>query len=192
MPRITDTSILHLAFRERVRGLANDCDNAAIPLSVYETGRTPQRQVELYARGRGDGETGKTATRAKAWESLHQYLLAADFVFFVDGRWTWTEPRPGMWAKFTELARGRGLRPLSFERPHVELPVSLAALKAGQYPGDGGATWEDWIETQIENWGREPRTFDGIIHPGAPPLPTLNERPPLEFPEGLPPSPFGA
>ncbi len=189
MPRITDTSILHLRVREPVRELAADLDRAGIPLSVYETGRTPQRQVELYARGRGP-EGGKRATNAKAWESLHQYLLAVDFVFFVDGRWTWDEPNPGMWDEYHRLAGARGLRPLSFEKPHVEYAAALADLKAGRYPAGGGAAWEDWIETQIEAWGRGAREIERIIHPGAPPLPTIDERPPLVLPPGLPDSPW--
>jgi len=190
MPRISDTSLLHLAFRHPCTQLARDLERAGIPLAIYETGRAPFRQCELYARGRGVGDVGKTVTRAKAWSSLHQYALAADFVFFVDGRWTWVEPRPGMWAEFTKLASGVGLRSLSFERPHVELPVSLADLQAGRYPGDGGAAWEDWVETQIEAWGHDARMVGNIMHPGAPPLPTIEERPPLVFPPGMPPSPF--
>jgi hypothetical protein len=186
--RDSDWRHLHPAFRVHVEELATVA--APLGLRPYEGGRTPTRQVELYARGRTIGERGKTVTRAKAWESFHQYGFAEDFVFFVDGKWTWVEPEKGAWAEFQRLARGAGLRTLSFEIPHVELPISLADLQAGRYPMGGDAFWEEWIETQIEAWGHEPQDFAGIIHPAAPPMPTFEQRPPESHWDGLPPSPF--
>jgi hypothetical protein len=192
MPRESSREFLHPTFRGMVQELDRRLLDAGIPLRPYEGARSPVRQAELYARGRGVGETGKTVTRAKAWGSFHQYALAEDEVFFLDGKWSWEEPRAGMWQEFTGIARDLGLRTLSFERPHVEYPYPLASLQAGNYPRGGDATWERWLETAIENWGRDARTIGGIVHPGAPPMPTLEERPPLVFADGLPPSPFGA
>lgn len=192
MPRENAREFLHPTFRGMVQELDRRLADAGIPIRPYEGARSPFRQAELYARGRNTGEPGKTVTRAKAWGSFHQFALAEDEVFFVDGKWSWSEPRAGMWEEFTAIARGIGLRTLSFERPHVEYPVSLAALQAGTYPRGGDETWERWLESQIEAWGHDARTIGDIVHPGAPPLPSLDERPPLEFPDGLPPSPFGA
>jgi peptidoglycan LD-endopeptidase CwlK len=192
MPRDNDPAHLHPLLRNFLTELDGELAAAGIPLALYEGGRSPFRQVELFARGRGVGEPGKTVTRARAWASMHQYGMAVDYVFRVGERWTWEEPKRGMWDEFTRIARGIGLRTLSFEKPHAELPVVLSDLQAGRFPVGGDETWERWIEQEIERWGSEARTANGHVHPGAPPLPSLNERPPLVFADGLPPSPFGA
>lgn len=154
---------------------------ASTSLAVYETVRSPQRQAELYAIGRQTAPRGKTVTRARAWESYHQYGLAADFVFSVNGKWTWTEPKFGQWKEFTLLAAKCGLRSLSFERPHVEFPdTQLSKLMSGQFPANGGDTWQEWLETQIEQWGQHARNVGGITHPAAPSLGAFIERPASE------------
>lgn len=170
MPRDVDRSHLHPALREKCVALDSALAAKRIPLELYEGARSPFRQVELYARGRGTGETGRTVTRAKAWASLHQYGLAVDYVFRVDGAWSWDEPRVGMWEDYAGLAEAIGLRSLSFEKPHVELPVALSSLQRGMYPVGGDDTWNAWLETMIEQWGGHARTAGGIIHPAPPPL----------------------
>ena len=175
MARDTDWRHLHPAFRAHFEDLAAKA--AVLGLRPYEGARSPQRQAQLYARGRTSGEPGKTVTHAGPWDSFHNYGMAADFVFMVDGRWTWEEPSKGRWAEFRRLVAGTGLRGLSFEIPHVELPVSLSDLKAGKYPVGGDALWEDWLEAMIESWPMK-----------APPAPYA--RPTLDYWAGLPPSPF--
>src|SRR5688572_16827940 len=118
MPRISETRFLHPLARIAVAGLASELMVAGIPLREYETVRTPFRQAELFARGRTIGVIGKTKTKAHAWDSLHQYGFATDFVFLINGQWTWEEPEKGMWDEFHARARKRGLEPLSFEKPH--------------------------------------------------------------------------
>lgn len=171
--RDTDWRHLHPAFRAHAEDLAAKA--RVLGLQMYEGARSPQRQAILYAKGRT--AEGKIVTHAEPFESFHNYGLAADFVFVVNGRWTWEEPRKGLWAEFRRIVQGAGLRGLSFEIPHVELPVSLADLKAGRYPVGGDGPWEDWFTAQIEGWAG-----------WTPPAPV--ERPPLEYWEGLPPSPF--
>jgi peptidoglycan LD-endopeptidase CwlK len=149
-------------------------------LEVYESVRTPVRQANLYARGRvpGQGEEGKTITRAKAWQSLHQYGLAVDLVFRRNGVWSWNAPTPRQWDRYQELARVQGLEPLSFEKPHVQLAgVDLAKLRRGLYPTGGGDGWEQWLNRQIGAWAQNPRSLFSIEHPGAPP--TVIDRPAL-------------
>ena len=82
-----------------------------------------------------------------------------------------------MWNTFHGLAYGCGLQVLKFEKPHVELPTHLMVLQAGKVP-EGDASWSWWYESEIERWGQSSREIDGIVHPGAPPLPI--ERPDLE------------
>jgi peptidoglycan L-alanyl-D-glutamate endopeptidase CwlK len=177
MARDSYRSHLHPAFLACLAKLEVALRAEGIPLALYEGARSPFRQAELYARGRGVGETGKTVTRAKAWQSFHQFGIAADMVFQVNGAWTWEEPKPGMWKRYTELARAAGLRTLDFERPHVELPVALQPLQVGHYPPGGAEAWQAWLEDQIEAWGQQARDVGGIMHPAAPPL--MVERPAL-------------
>lgn len=192
MPRSNDISVLHAVFREPAEELIRRCEANGLQIQVYEAGRSPFRQAEIYARGRVQGapDFGKKVTNARAWESFHCHFLAIDGVFNVGGRWTWDEPRPGDWKLYTKLCAEVGLRTLSFEKPHAELPVSLADLRAGRYPAGGGDAWLEALETAIEQWGRSPRVVSGFEHPGAPPLPSISERPALVLPDGLPPSPF--
>ncbi len=111
---------------------------------------------------------GRHVTRARAWESFHQYGLAVDYVFKVDDGWTWSEPDAGMWQRYQEIGTGLGLRALSFEIPHLELPAVLHLLQAGSFPAGGDDDWRRWLETQIEQWGQSARSVGAIIHPGAP------------------------
>lgn len=179
-----DPRHLHAEMRERLRAL-NELLAVDLPtLHLYESYRSPGRQAILYARGRttGHGTPGKTATRAPAWRSLHQYGLAADYVFRASENWSWQEPERGAWQRYHELARRCGLEALSFEKPHVQMPESLARLKVGNYPPGGGAEWVEIMAEAVTAWGDKPRVILGQTHPGAPPWqgPLADEdRPPL-------------
>jgi hypothetical protein len=177
MPRDVDRQHLHPAFRSLADDLDAAIQAAGLQMALFEGGRPPQRQADLYAQGRepGNGTPGHHVTNAVSWASFHQYGLAGDWVFNPGGVWTWNEPEAGQWAKYTELAAAAGLRTLSFERPHAELPVKLADLQAGRYPAGGDDTWEAWISAQIEAWGRS-RLVQGIAV-ASPPEP--NPRPVL-------------
>lgn len=177
MPRDNDRTHLHPVLRAQLVELDAALLAKNIPLQVFEGFRVPQRQADLYATGRGTGTPGHYVTKARPWESFHQYGLAVDYVFMVNGQWTWTEPTTGMWAQYTQLADSVGLRSLSFEKPHVEVPLHLSSLQAGVYPPGGDDTWQSWLEAQIEAWGPEAKTISGLTFPGAPPL--MQQRPAL-------------
>ncbi len=118
---------------------------------------------------------GRTVTKAQPFWSFHQYGMAADFVFFPNataktmGFPSWDEPVKGQWDTFTELAHKAGLRTLSFERPHVELPVSIDSLRRGEYPSGGNEEWEEALFRAIADG-----TKIGIWTP-----PPASERPAL-------------
>lgn len=178
--RITSLTFLHPACQERAEHLDRRLEREGIPLRTYETARSPWRQAELFARGRVPGSGTAKVTKAKAWQSNHQFGMALDKVFFVNGLWTWSEPEKGMWDRYHELAKESDLLPLSFEKPHVELAWNLSALRKGHLP-DGwrdspfGGLFLDWCE----KWGSYDRVASGQTHPGAPPLPDLGDRPEL-------------
>jgi D-alanyl-D-alanine dipeptidase len=57
------------------------------PVRIFETYRTPARQHKLWEQGR---ETkGPIVTQSRAWQSWHQYGVAADIALFKDGKWSW-------------------------------------------------------------------------------------------------------
>lgn len=137
--RIATLDDLYPPFRDRLERLIEDLEQQGLPLRLFETMRSPWRQDELYARGRT--APGKRCTKARAWQSAHQYGRAADMVWHVDGQWTWEEPIEGGWGLYHDLARAVGLRPLSFERPHVELPGWHPNIQ----PNTLAAAWlRDW------------------------------------------------
>lgn len=179
MSRITDPRFLHPAMLERDQALEGVLEREGIPLRRYETARSPWRQALLFARGRASGNNEPKVTKAKAWQSNHQFGMAVDRVFWVDGAWTWEEPEAGMWDRYHACARTCDLLPLSFEKPHVELAWNLGALRKGHFPnGWEGSAWHALYEEWAEKWGAAERLESGLWHPGAPPLPDL-DRPPL-------------
>lgn len=86
---------------------------------VFESVRSPARQNHLFAAKR---------SKATAWQSAHQYGLAADFVPRVvrrsDGRevagWTWDVPL-SQWDILRATATKHGLvNSIPWDRAHVE------------------------------------------------------------------------
>ena len=154
---------LHPVVREKVDVLIKRLKDEKNPLRLFEGFRTPQRQAYLYSKGRTI--EGSIVTHANAWQSLHQYGLACDFVLFIDGKWSWSTSGKNKryWQRYHELAREIGLQPLRWEKPHVQLAgATWKKLYAGNYPNAGGLDWAENIEKTIVEWGG---------YPSAPPLP---------------------
>jgi hypothetical protein len=153
--RIASLDLLRPAFARSLSELMSAVRVAGLPMEVFETIRAPLRQEELYARGR-DAEKvdyGRTCTAARAYESAHQFGLAADIVFRVNGEWTWEEPSTNMWIKFSKIVRlSTGLSQLHnrhgelIEQPHVQ----LAGFNYRNYePGPMDTDqWLDWLSKQ--------------------------------------------
>ncbi|WP_214000514.1 M15 family metallopeptidase [Arsukibacterium sp.] len=172
MSRDTAPEHLHPVFRHKVELLLQDLAHASLPFQVFEGFRSPQRQRELYSQGRS--KPGPRVTNADAWRSLHQYGVAADFVLYIDGRWSWDDSgeRKKWWQQLHQLAAKHGLQPLSWELPHLQMQdLKLTQLQAGNYPVGGDSSWAENLQQAISNW-------QGL--PPAPPLPPgLPARPPL-------------
>lgn len=172
MGRNTNMAQLHPVFRHKVELLMQDLTHANLPFKVFEAFRSPERQRELYSQGRS--KPGPRVTNANAWSSYHQYGVAADFVLYIDGKWSWDDSgeRKKWWQQLHQLAAKQGLQPLSWELPHLQLQnLSLAALQAGEYPANGDTDWAENLQQAISNWQSLPP---------APPLPPgLPVRPPL-------------
>ncbi len=153
--RNTDLGLLHPVVRDSVQKVLADLRSANIPLFVFEAFRSPERQAYLYAQGRT--RPGPKVTFAEPWRSYHQYGLAVDLVFNGPGRWTWDEPRKGMWKRMHEIGERHGLMPLSFETPHLQLAgTSSSALLSGVYPAGGDDAWATNLNSAIAGWQGDP------------------------------------
>ena len=166
-----DFSILHPRMRTAVDAVISDLKTSNIPLFVFEAFRRPERQAHLFAQGRT--RPGKKVTFAEAWGSFHQYGLAVDFVFGGPGRWTWDEPKKGMWKDFHLIGERHGLMRLDFETPHLQLAgLSSNALKSGVYPQGGDEVWAENLRGAIRGWKGKP---------AAPPPPKADGTLPRRF-----------
>ncbi|UWQ59348.1 D-alanyl-D-alanine carboxypeptidase family protein [Leisingera caerulea] len=177
--RDSDISKLHPAIRDKVAAIQKKLQSEKIPFEVFEAFRTPERQAQLFAKGRT--KPGKKVTWVGPWGSIHQYGLAVDFVLKIDEKWSWDDKgaRAKFWERMHELAKGNGMTPLFnkkgqlIEKPHIELiGVSATEMHNGIYPEGGDEIWAEYLSDLIDNW-------EG---PGAaPPKPELApERPPLD------------
>lgn len=81
-------------------------------LRPFETYRHPMRQDYLITQG---------TTRAKAYESAHQFGLAVDFVPWDNGRFNWPDVSDPCWAYLRQKAHARGFKnDIEWDRAHVE------------------------------------------------------------------------
>jgi hypothetical protein len=180
--RDVEMNHLHPVCRERVQGVLDACAREGIPFRMFEGYRSPHRQQYLYEQGRTRPEA--IVTHAGPWSSIHQYGLAADFVLFENGGWSWdtSGSKEDWWSRLHEIGREYGMEPLSWEMPHLQMSrVSLSDLKAGQYPGGGDLFWAECLESAIVAW-------TGV--PASPAVPDLvPERPPLDPGAAGPPLP---
>lgn len=164
-----DLALLHPLMREKAQAVLADCQQAGLPLRVFEAWRSPERQRFLFAKGRTT--PGPIVTYAKAWQSYHQYGLAADFVGFIDGNWTWNLP-DATWRKLHRFGENHGLEKLGFETPHLQVVgLKIGDLMDGDWPEGEDDSWSRNIADAISRWDGEP---------SAPPLPADgNDRPPF-------------
>lgn len=150
--RLSDQSQLHPQFRQALGVLLDKLAAENRPFKVFEAFRTPERQRWLYEQGRS--RPGGIVTNAKPWESFHQYGLAVDLVLFVNGQWTWssTGDLGAHWKRLPDLAKEAGLRTLTWEAPHVELPVALRDAAGPALLASADAGWADTLASAAARW----------------------------------------
>lgn len=93
--------------------------------------RSIEEQDKLYAIGRT--KPGKKVTNARGGYSWHNFGLAGDYAFVINGKVTWDGP----WATFGKIARECGLEwggdfKTIVDRPHVQWTKgrTLAQMRA--------------------------------------------------------------
>jgi len=157
--RRTDLDALHPALREAVVWLQVRFQQESIPFRLFEAYRSSLRQDWLYSQGRSGGPPGPIVTKAKAWESYHQYGLAVDFVLWLEGRWSWSDTGiyKRYWTRLQDLGKEVGLEPLSWEKPHLQVAgLELKNLQKGLYPDGGDEPWMDNLEAAAISWQGSP------------------------------------
>ena len=115
-----DINLLAPFFQDKLAKALTECRDMGIPAELFEGFRTPERQENLYW-------SKPPVTKARAWQSYHQYGIAADIVFFVDGKWSWN----GDWNGLTAVMKDYGFQSLEWERPHFQIT--------------GGFSWQECL-----------------------------------------------
>jgi len=114
-----DFDLLYPPFAKKIQQGIERARVGGYDLMLFEGWRSPQRQSFLYAQGRS--APGKIVTQSDAWESWHQYGVASDIVFDVNGEPSWA----GDFGIISDFFTSLGLRWLGSigDRPHYEVAV---------------------------------------------------------------------
>ena len=105
------------------------------PISITTTIRSCQEQDKLYAQGRTT--PGPVVTNARCGESFHQFGVAFDVAFVVNGSLSWAESNPwnlvGRMGEILGLEWG-GRWTTIVDRPHFQLlkGYTLQSFQKGQ------------------------------------------------------------
>lgn len=89
--RVRVSKYLHPCLRTDLEEALAECHSNDLMVYVFESYRSPARQLSLYNQGRTS--KGRIVTNAQPFESWHNYGLAFDLVFDGDERdgiqWSW-------------------------------------------------------------------------------------------------------
>lgn len=134
-------SHLYPPFEAEIDSLLIAAHEQGMDVGLFQGFRSWEEQDRLYAKR-------PKVTNAKGGESWHNFGLAADIVFRVNGKWSWDEKHP--WDKLGALGKELGLEWggdfKSFkDRPHFEWPdkMSLKAARALYKKGGLPEVWEN-------------------------------------------------
>ena len=147
-PRVDRFAGLAPGFAVRLFATVQAARTAGLPVAVFETLRSDDRQRWLFAAGRT--RPGPVVTGASsALRSWHGFGLAADLAFGGPGRWEWPADGPE-WIELETIAGRHGLRSgrAWHDIPHFQ-PANLKAApssRARELLATGGLA-AVWIET---------------------------------------------
>lgn len=132
---------VHPVLAEKAQRILNFAKAAGFNLIVTQGLRTFEEQDALFRKR-------PKVTNARGGQSMHNYGLAVDFAFVVNGKLSWDEDlyrRIGPWAKLAGLEWGGSWTRFT-DKPHVQLKnlpsykVLLPIFKAGGL----AAVWEKY------------------------------------------------
>lgn len=96
-----DINLLAPIFRNKILSGIELAKKDGYQIAIFEGYRSPLRQDYLFAQGRS--RPGPVITKAKAYESAHQFGLAVDLSFFIK-TWVWdNQPFDKLVPIFTSL-----------------------------------------------------------------------------------------
>ncbi len=151
---IADKDVTKLApfVQTRLALALNECHDAGYPVVVCEAYRTPQRQDWLYESGRT--RKGKIVTRAKAWQSWHQYGVGLDLSFSDGRKMWWPKSDDPIWDRVHDIFARFGFEDLTFERAHVQITCGMFTGDARALMSKSGieSVWQ-LIETRLNKNG---------------------------------------
>lgn len=107
---------LHPDFKEKVIRWYEECKAEGLKILVYCGYRSNEDQEKLYKQGRST--KGNKVTNARAGQSFHNYARAIDYVPVKNGESSWDDT--ASYLKAQRIAKEFGLRPISWELPHLE------------------------------------------------------------------------
>ena len=120
-----DLNLVSPYFKSRIEKALRLLWDAQHSIFIFEAYRAPSRSDYLYEQGRT--APGKIVTKAKAWQSLHNYGLACDLWPKVNNRWVFQYD----YKPVAEIMRKQGFKcGIDFgDNPHFQL--------------DGGLSWQE-------------------------------------------------
>lgn len=113
--------MIHPELEKRIEALIVRMKELGYNVVITSSYRSFKQQNDLYAQGRT--KPGKIVTKAKAGTSYHNYGLAADLAFVVNGKISWDEKLPwnllGKEGKLFGLEWGGDFKSIK-DRPHFQ------------------------------------------------------------------------
>jgi hypothetical protein len=115
-----DVHLLCPLFAQKVHLALARCQELGYQVDIFEGWRSPQRQEYLWSQGRS--RLGAIVTKARAWQSWHQFGLAIDIAYKIDGKWSWDSD----FGKLVPFFKEQGLEWLGSNDPgHYQLTKGL-------------------------------------------------------------------
>lgn len=145
-----EMALLYPGFADAVgRALRNLKAKAGIDAALFEGWRSPLRQDWLFSSGRT--REGRILTKARRWESWHQYGLAGDIVLDNDPgprtAWYW-DKNLSTYELVAKIFKEEGLHWLGLgDAGHFELNGGLTVGEAQSITRDHGLQ-QLWLEIQ--------------------------------------------
>lgn len=146
--------------RPQVRKVLEEMKALGHQMMVTDGNRTWAEQTALYSKGRRGIKGEKTVTNARAGYSYHNYGVAVDMTFVVDGQPNWSEGHP--WAKYGEVAKKHGFSwggdwwkfGSANDKPHIEMSFGYSTAKLLKM---GEANAKDLLQRLgVEKFPQEP------------------------------------
>lgn len=147
IPNIKVTG-LHPKLMEAISATLNEAKARGLTVAVNSGLRTAEEQELLYAKGRT--VPGDIVTNGRAYESWHNYGLAADIVFKDSkGNWTWNK-KDSEWEELGKIGELFGMEwggrwPRFKDMPHFQMRgffKTVAEAKVVLFRDGIEAVWE--------------------------------------------------